>query len=203
MAKDKDNHTDSSHDHAGHASAVAEEAVTSTTEAVHSEAGHGKDPELLEVSAPMMIWTWITFAIVFVLLGKFAFKPILKGLEDREGRIRKSVDEAKRIEDELAGLEERCTNAIAEADEKAKDIISKAREGAVEASKIIEDKARNEAKILMDNAQRDIEAAQERAQATLRRESAEIAVALAGKIVNERLDDEKSRELTERLISEL
>ena len=195
MAKEQENQNTSSPDQG--------DGVVAVTEAPHGDAGHEKNVDLMEVTTPMLIWTWVTFAIAFVLLGKFAFKPILKGLEDREDRIRKSVDEAKRIEDELAGLEERCANAVAEADDKAKEIISKAREGAVEASKIIEDKARNEAKILIENAQRDIEAAQERARATLRRESAEMAVALAGKIVNERLDDEKSRELTERLISEL
>ena len=56
---------------------------------------------------------------------------------------------------------------------------------------------------MIENASREINAVRDKAQASLRRESAEVAIELAGKIIDENLDNEKNRALTEKLISEI
>ena len=90
-----------------------------------------------------------------------------------------------------------------EADEKAKEIVAAARDAAKEAAHAIEQKARSEAQILMENAQREIKAAEEKAAANLRRESADLAVALAGRLLSENLDTDKNRQLIDGLINEV
>ena len=92
---------------------------------------------------------------------------------------------------------------MAEADHKAREILSAAHQAAGELADTIENKARGEARALVENARREIADATQQAQATLRRESAELAIAAASKLLQENLDTVKNRALTEQLIRKL
>ena len=72
-----------------------------------------------------------------------------------------------------------------------------------EAANLIEKKAREEAQILLENATREIGAAQEKAIVGLRRESADLAIELSGKILEENLDTDKNRALVDKLIGQV
>ena len=72
-----------------------------------------------------------------------------------------------------------------------------------EMAKGIHEKAKEEAHILLQNAKREIKDEVEKAQADLRAESARIAVALAGKLIEKNLDDEKNRKLVDEFIKEI
>lgn len=157
----------------------------------------------MDPSKDMVIWTWVTFGILFIILYKLAWKPILSALDQREKDIRDAVDNAARIKEEMEQVEKQRETLIREADEKAKEIVAAARKAAVEASRVIEDRAKDEAKIMLENAAADINAARDTASARLRHESAELAVALAGKLIGENLDDEKNRTLVNKLIAEV
>ena len=185
---------------------MADQTTTHATIEVQphgAEAGHGDSSALLQANKGLVLWTWVTFILVCIVLYKVAWKPILAGLDQREKDIRKSLDDAEKIRDEMAQLGETQQRMLGEAEEKSKAILAEARKGAGEAARSIEAKAREEAQILIENATRELKAAQEKAQADLRKESAEIAVALAGKIVGEKLDAENDRALVDRLIEEL
>jgi len=169
---------------------------------VHA-AGGGHEVNLMDPSPDMALWTCITFAILLVILWKFAWNPILSGLDKRESDIRESVENAVRIREEMETLEANKEQVLKEADDKAKEIVAIARKAAVEASKVIEDKAKQETKIMLENASREIEAEQEKARAQLRLESAELSIAIASKLIGENLDNEKNRMLSDRLIREI
>ncbi len=166
-------------------------------------ASGSNDINLMSPDKIMVGWTWITFLILLILLHQFAWKPIFNALETREDNIRKSVENAQRIKEDLAQMDEKREKIIRDADERAKEIVAAARNAAVEASKVIDTRAKEEAKIMLENAKREIHAAQEKATAKLRRESAELAVALAGKLINENLDTQKNQLLIDRLIKEI
>ncbi len=183
---------------------AAENEIRETIEVdggAHGES-HG-EPGVMDLSVPMMIWTWATFGILFFILYKTAFKPILATLDRREEAIRKSVEEADEIQRRLAEIKETQDNMLADADAKAKTIVSKSRDAATEAARVIETKAKEDAQIVVENAQREIRTIREKAEASLKRESAEMAITLASKIIGENLDDERNRNLTDKLISEL
>ena len=163
----------------------------------------GGDVNLVEVNEKMVFWTWLTFGILLIILYFSAWKPILSALDKREKDIKDSVENAVKIQKELEKVEANREKIIREADEKAKDIVSSARKAAVEASKVIEDKAREEAKILLANANREIKAAREKAIASLRQDSATLAIELAEKLIGANLDSEKNKELTDRLIGKI
>jgi F-type H+-transporting ATPase subunit b len=170
--------------------------------AVHA-GDHHAEVNPMEVSSQMVMWTWVVFVITLIVLYKVAWKPILAVLDKREKDIQDSIDNAATIREELDALDETKATTIAEADAKAKSVLENARKGAHVQAELIESKARDEAKILEENAHREIEASRAKAEETLRVESAALARGLAGKLINENLDDEKNRALTDKLIEEL
>lgn len=157
-------------------------------------------PNPVDVSAPMMGLTWLTFGLLAIVLYKVAWKPILSGLDKRENDIRTALEEARKSREEYARLEERRKLLIAEADAKAQEMIDSARQAALSAAATIEAKAREESQILLANAQREIASAREKAISDLRRESADLAIGLSRKIIGETLDEQRGRELVDRLI---
>ena len=165
--------------------------------------GGGEKVNLVGINEQMLLWTWVTFGLLLLVLYKFAWNPILSALDRREKDIRESVENAEKIRTELEQIEGKREKLIKEADDKAKEIVTTARKAAVEASKVIENKAKEEAKILLENANREITAAREKAEAVLRHDSAELAIALASKLIGENLDSEKNRVLTEQLINKI
>ncbi len=163
---------------------------------------HG-EVNLMDPSKDMAIWTWVTFGFLLLVLYKFAWNPILSGLDKREKDIRESVENAEKIRTDLQQIEGKREQLIKEADDKAKEIVTTARKAAVEASKVIENKAKDEAKIVLENANREITAAKEKAEAMLRKDSADLAIALSSKLIGENLDNEKNRILTDKLIDKI
>lgn len=157
----------------------------------------------LTVDTNMVILVWVTFFVLFALLYKFAFKRIVDGLDHRETTIRKSLDNADRLEKELAELERQRVEIIAKAESEAKAIIDQARKGAVEAARVIEEKARTDAQIVTENARRDIATARDSARAKLQTDSADMAIGLASKIIGANLDDARNRTLVDQMIGQM
>ncbi|MEM7395569.1 MAG: F0F1 ATP synthase subunit B [Verrucomicrobiota bacterium] len=157
----------------------------------------------MAVEKQMFVWTWITFGLTVAVLAKFAWKPILAILDEREKKIAKSVDDAEEIDRQLTEIQSTRDAKIAEADDEAKEIVAASRKAANEAARVIENKAKEESQIMLENADREINAARDKAESKLRTESAELAVALAGKILGEELSEKKHRKLTDKLIAEL
>jgi len=160
-------------------------------------------PGFLTPDFSLLLLTWCTFFILLIILYKVAWKPILAGLEAREEAIRKSIENADRLNEELAKLKVKTDQAIAQAETEAKKIISESRKAAQEAARVIENKAKEQTQIILENVQRDIKEEMEKARVVLIEESARIAVHLAEKLIAENLDDEKNKKLINRLIREL
>ena len=150
----------------------------------------------------MLVLTWVTFFFLLAILYKFAWKPILSALDAREDTIRRSLDDARKAKEELARIDEQRHKIITAADHQAKDIVDRSKKAAVEAAKAIERKAKDEVSILMGNAESEIEAMQKNARMTLRRESVDLAIGLAEKLIKENLDVKKQQKLTDHLLQE-
>jgi len=160
--------------------------------------GHGGSSP---VSGSMFFWFLTIFVIAALILKKFAFGPILQGLEAREEEIEQSLENADRLERELATLDETVKTKLDEADSQARELIDSGRDAAREAGKVIEDKAREEAQILRENAERDIASARGKAENALRASSAEIAVEMAMSLLNRELDAKGRKDLADQLIA--
>ena len=180
---------------------MKEEIVLQSESGAHANAE--QDKGLLSPDLNMFLLTLFTFFALLAVLYKFAWKPILNALDQREESIRKSLEEAKHIQEELAKIDGKRKQMLAEAEMQAKDILAQSRRGATEASRIIHEKAKEEAHILLENIRREIKEETEKAQAVLRKESASIAVTLASKLIEKNLDEEENRKLIDQFIREL
>ncbi len=178
---------------------------TATTQepSAHSSETHGASPSLLAPEIQVILLTWVTFFVLFTILSKFAWKPILAGLQAREDNIRKAVDEAAKTREEYKLLGEKRHKILSEADASAKEFMNQARQTALKTAKVIEERVAQEAVIMVENARREIDAEQEKAAVYLREKSADTAVALATKILQEKLDTKNHKELVDRLIEEI
>lgn len=160
-------------------------------------------PEFLTPDATLLLATWICFFALLIVLKKYAWNPILEALDTREEAIKKSVEDAATIQREMQQLAETQRLMVEEAEEQAKAIIEDGRKAAKEAARHITDKAREEAQIILQNAERDIKEQVKDAQASLRETGAAVAVELASKIMEEHLDEAKSKKLVSKYIDEL
>lgn len=178
-------------------------SATSQHEAFKEEAAVHKEIAFMSPEVNLLILTWLTFILLLVILQKFVWKPILTALDAREKSIRESVENAEKIKAELIKIEDTRNLILYQAEQKSKELIDNSRKAAVDAVKIIQAKAREEAQIVLQNAQRDIKEEALRAQAMLRQESAQIAVALASKLLEENLDDAKNQKIVDKFIRQI
>ena len=168
-------------------------------------AGHsaGASEGVIDISGRLMLLTWITFFVMAYVLFKVAWKPILKGLDMRERSIRKALEEAAKAREELEEVEARGKRQLAETQARAEEMMIQARAAAAAAAAAAEKQARDETRAMLEDAHRQIQAATEKARARLREDSADLAVALAGKLIGERIDAARDTELVERLAKEI
>ena len=165
------------------------------------DAGAGEHGGSSPVSGAMFFWFLTIFVIAALILKKYAFGPILDSLDAREEEIARSLENADRLERELATLDEKVHAKLEEADAKVRSMIDAGREAAREAGQVIEAKAREEAKILRENAEREIASARGKAENALLQHSAEAAVSFTVALLDKELDSKARKELTDKLIA--
>src|SRR6187200_3412641 len=111
--------------------------------------------DLLIPSFGLIIWTLLAFLIVFFILKKFAWKPILNSLQQRETSIADSLSTAERVRAEMAQLKSENEALLAKAREERGHILKEARDTK---EKIINE-AKEEAKIVANKIITDAQAA--------------------------------------------
>ncbi|MGA0334027.1 MAG: F0F1 ATP synthase subunit B [Kiritimatiellia bacterium] len=155
------------------------------------------------VSGAMFFWFLTIFMVAAFILKKYAFGPILDGLDKREEEIEQSLANADRLERELANLESTVQSKLEETEEQVRGMIDSGREAAREAGRVLENKAKEEAQILRENANREIASARGKAENTLRTYSAELAVEMAQKLLRQQMDEKAQKALASQLIAEM
>jgi len=161
------------------------------------------DNPLVQPDPGLYIWTIVTFLVLLALLARFAWRPLLDALEQRQEVIRKSLDEARQAKEELQRLHVESAKILAEARSEAAGIMSSTRADAARFAEEMKQKARVDADALVKHAQREIDSQTARAVQSIRREAIDLSVAVASKILrrdisaadNERLVDDTIREM--------
>jgi F-type H+-transporting ATPase subunit b len=162
---------------------------------------------LVQPDPGLYIWTIVTFLVLLGLLARFAWRPLLDALEKRQDVIRKSLDDARQARQELEQVKTEAAKLLSEARAEAGEIISRTRSDAARFADEMKQKARTDADALVKHAERQIEMQTARAMETIRRETVDLSVEIASKILrrsiskedNERLIDETLKEMQSRL----
>ena len=164
---------------------------------------------LVQPDPGLYIWTIVTFLVLLGLLARFAWRPLLDALEKRQDVIRKSLDDARQARQELEQVKTEAAKLLSEARTEANEIVSRTRSDAARFADEMKQKARTDADALVKHAERQIEMQTARAMESIRRESVDLSVAIASKILrrsiskedNERLIDDTLKEMQSRLPS--
>lgn len=158
---------------------------------------------LLQFEPGLMIWTVVTFAVTFIALLLIAWKPLLKALDERERRIRESLEKA-----ELAKAE--AERAIAENQanmeaslRRSQELVAEARQEADRVRTQAREEAREESKRIMEEGRRQLEAERRAAVAELRQEAAGLAISAAEQLLKRNLGQPENRKLVEDFIKQL
>ena len=158
---------------------------------------------VLAVSDKMVALTWLAFLIACFALYKLAWKPICQALDRREDKIRQSLKEAADVQARAAMDREAQNIMLAEAKNDAAAIVERARTAAEATARELEAKSRAETEARVREAQAEIARAREQALGQLRREAGELALQVAGRILERKLDADADRALADRLIRDL
>ncbi len=144
------------------------------------------------------IWTLGIFVIVIVVLGKFAWGPVLGLLQERESFIHKALSDAKHDRDEAEARLKDYAAKLQSAHAEAATIVEEARRDAERLREEVRQRAKGEAEKLVTNAQRQIQLETGRALEQIRREAVDLSVMIASKIIQRNL----TKEDNERLIDD-
>ncbi len=154
----------------------------------HDDHGHGvghngasSDPA--ELKTDLAIFTFVIFILLFAILYKFAWGPISAALDTRERGIKENIEAAQRANEEGRSLLAQYESKLAAAQGEVKAIIEEARRDAEHTQQEILAKARADAQAERDRSLREIETATDQALKELAEKSTNLAVELAGKIV--------------------
>ena len=145
----------------------------------------------------------VVFAILVLILGKYAWGPILAAVDAREKGIQTALDEAAERNQEAEKLLANYKENLADARRQANELLAEGKAAGESIRMEIEEKARGEAQSIIERARAEIERERDAAIAEIRRESVDLALAAATRLVQENLDQEKDRVLVERYLTEL
>jgi F-type H+-transporting ATPase subunit b len=145
----------------------------------------------------------IAAAIIFFFVWKWVLPQINKILEARQAAIRSDLEAAEKSKLEAQSLLSDYQTQIAGARDEANRIVEEARQAADKVRADIVAKAEHEATAIKQRAQADLAGERERAESAIRREVADLSLAVAEKVVGSALDNDAQRALVDRYIEEL
>jgi len=166
----------------------------------HEEAG---DPNILEQQPSLAIWTVFVFIGLLYVLGKFAWKPLLAALHQREEHLEHVLFDTERARNEAESLLAEHRRLMAEAQDKIRAMLDQARQEAHAAADEIGRKAQAEAEAMQHRAEHEIASARDQALVELWSKAAEMAVSVAGKVLARDLGPDEHRRLIETAMNEL
>lgn len=175
----------------------------STPASLFAQGGGEGGGGLYDINTGLSFWTLVVFAILVFLLGRYAWGPILGAVEAREKGIQSALDEAASRNQEAARMLAEHKEQLADARRQASELIAEGKAAGESVRKDIEEKARAEAQGIVERARVEIERERDAALETLRRESVDLALAAASRLMQENLDQPKDRALVERYLSSL
>ncbi len=160
--------------------------------------------ELVSPGIGLLFWMVLSFGTVLFILGKYAWKPILKALKNRENSIHEALRAADRAKEDMKKLQADHEAVLREARMERENLLKEAREAK---EKIIEDareKAGQESEKIMEATRTAIINEKMAAVNEIKQQVAFLSVEIAEKILRQKLSDSREqKELIEKMIREM
>jgi len=145
----------------------------------------------------------IIFGLLLLVLGKWAWKPIIEQLQKREKRIADTIQSAQDRQAQADALLEEYRQKLAAADAEAGEVLASARKEAAAAREQILQAARAEAQRIAEQSNTEIEQAKSVAIRDLYEQAAVLATDVAGKIIRRQLKPDDQKQMLQDALAEI
>jgi len=149
----------------------------------------------------LIFWEVVSFAILFAVLYKFAFPPILEMLETRERKIRESLEQAERHRVEAERKMQEYEAKLATASREAEAVLAQAKERAQRLLDENEQRLAAEAERVKSEVSREIEHERRKAIQDIRAHATDLALLVAEKVVERSLNDADHRRMADEALA--
>ena len=151
----------------------------------------------------LAIWAIIIFSILIFLLSKFAFKPIVASLTERQETIQTALDSATRAKEEMIALQAKNEDLLKEAKEERNRMLAETKDLSTKILEESREKAKLEYARLIENARIDFQNEKTAALMQLKNEAGKLAIDISEKLLKKELSDKAAQEsLVTTLVNE-
>lgn len=165
--------------------------------------GEGGQGFILDVDPGAAVWNILMFLILLFLLGKFVWPHVLNGLQAREQKIRSEIESAEQANRQAQQTLEEYQQKLAAAHAEARQLVDQARQDAESVRKRMIGETEQEIARMRQRATDQIEQAKQAAVHDLYERSADLAVSIAGKLLQREISEQDARRLIDNSLDEL
>jgi len=158
--------------------------------------------DLLTPEIGLFIWTLIAFLFVLFILRKFAWKPILKTLNERETGIADSIAAAEKVKEEMKQMQAQNETLLAQAREERSHLLKEAKETKDRIISEAKEQAKAEANRIMEDTRLQIEQQKNAAMTAVKNEIGNLAVEVAEKILRKQLSNQEAQQGLVEMLAE-
>lgn len=149
-----------------------------------------------------LLWQMAAFGLLVFLLTRFAYRPIVKMLDDRASRISDSMAQAEQIRLDNQNAAKRAQEILAEAQQQTREILAQANQMRERTIAAADEDAKRRGDALIADARAQIATETQRAKEELRREVGRLAIMAATRVVGRSLDTEDHYRLVDEALAD-
>ena len=151
---------------------------------------------------PTFIWTFVNLVVMYLILKKILFKPVMKIMEDRENSIKRQIDDADQLQKEAKNYKIKYQDKLSNAEQDGEVIIKNAKIKAQKECEELIDKTRKEVDNMMLKAKNEIEQDRLKMIKDIRKQVVELAILAASKIMKVNLNNETNKKVVQNFLDE-
>jgi F-type H+-transporting ATPase subunit b len=150
----------------------------------------------------LVFWNTIAFLVLLVVLGKFAWKPMLKAINERESGIEEALLKADKMKAEITAMQNENEALLAKAREERATIIKEAKEASEKMVNEAKDKAKSEYERIISDAQAAIAQQKNAAMVDVKNQVGALVINVAEKVLRKELSNKADQESYIKQIAE-
>jgi len=140
-----------------------------------------------------IFWMVIIFGIALFILGKFAWKPIIKALKERENSIAEALSSSEKVKEEMIKLKDSNEKVMAEARQEKENILNEAKKIKEQIVGEAREEAQKEGKKIIESARQQIKTEKQAAISDIKEGINELSIKIAEKIIRKELKDKEDQ----------
>ena len=158
---------------------------------------------LLVLDPGLFVWTILSFLLLIFLLSKFAWKPLLKMLNEREEKIRTAIEKAENAEKKLETLNEQGEKILSDARSESQKLLLSPKETAQNLKEEIEREAKQKATSITDQARVQIQAEKNQVLSEIKNELSSFSIMIAEKLIKKNINKDDNMKLINESIEKV